>query len=379
MTRAAAITRPDLLKFRLLSEGIAISADARIRLDELRGERDLTPADYASTTGLILRLEDDVWVNAPFGDFNPEFVHSPQSQLRLDESGAFRVECDEMSSRAWVWLPPRYHGRRLSCGLPANDFVFTHGDRVRLAPIGGCALGCRFCGISYEDDYRLKPVGAMIEALRLALSDPLQPARHVLISGGTPVPSDVPYLRAVYERVLEAFPEVDVDIMMGPVEGLFDLGRLKELGLNELSVNIELVNHEISRELMPQKHRWGMDRYLALISQAAEVLGPGKVRSMLLVGLEPAEDTLAGVRAVLDAGGTPVLSPFRPDGATPLRGVAPLSAQDLLTIYTEAADMARQVGTQLGPTCPPCTHNTLTLVRPGRGEASYRYPAPVLV
>jgi len=379
VTQIAILTDPELLKFRLLAEGMAISDEARVRLDELRGERDLTPADYASTTGLILRLEDDVWVNAPFADHNPEFVRAPRSRLAVDESGRFLVEGDELSSRAWVWLPPRYHGRLLSGGQRANDFVLTHGDRARLAPIGGCALGCRFCGISYHDEYRLKPVDAMIEALELAVSDPLQPARHILISGGTPIPDDVPYLRGVYERVLEAFPDVDVDIMMGPVEGLLNLRGLRDLGLNEMSVNIELVNPEISRELMPQKHRWGMDRYLSLMCEASEALGPGRVRSILMVGLEPAEDTLAGVRAVLDVGGIPVLSPFRPDGATPLRDVAPLPAEELLAIYTDAADLARSAGTQLGPTCPPCTHNTLTLVRPAQGQAAYKYAIPELV
>src|ERR1700722_858431 len=41
---------------------------------EATGQRDLTPADYASTTGLILELDDDVWVNAPIIDYNPNFV-----------------------------------------------------------------------------------------------------------------------------------------------------------------------------------------------------------------------------------------------------------------------------------------------------------------
>ena len=39
--------------------------ESRDRLSELRGQRKPTVADYASTSGIILRLEDDVWVNVP--------------------------------------------------------------------------------------------------------------------------------------------------------------------------------------------------------------------------------------------------------------------------------------------------------------------------
>jgi len=366
------------LKFRLLAEGLTLSPAARSRLDEIRGSRKLTPADYPSTTGVILRLDDNVWVNAPIAEHNQNFVRAPRNVLDVAPDG-FVLRGGDLESPASVWLPPLYHDQDLSTGRPANHFVFTHGDRVRLSPIRGCAMRCTFCNIPYEDPYGTKPVDSMIEALERAFADPLQPAQHILISGGTPIPRDVPFLQQVYERVLLAFPGRHVDIMMAPVDGLFDLPRLKELGLHELSVNIELFNRSVARELMPQKHRQGLARYLAFIAEAARVLGPGRVRSMLMVGLEPPEDTLAGVREILQAGGIPVLSPFRPDPATPLRDVPPLCAEAYEEMFLRATEMAADAGAELGPSCAPCTHNTLTLVRPGHADATPRYPLPTLV
>ncbi len=366
------------LKFRLLAEGVAVSAAARRHLDELRGERKLTPADYASTSGLILRLEDEVWVNAPIGDHNSNFVVAPRCRLDVDEVGFF-VNSADLGSRAAVWLPPRYHDQALSTGRPINDFVFTHGDRVRLAPVGGCAMRCRFCNIPYQDRYEAKPIHEMLEALARAFDDPLQPAHHVLVSGGTPAPRDVPFLRQVYERVLKSFPGRHVDVMMVPIDGLFDLPRLQELGLHELSINIELFDAEVAAQMMPQKHRQGLDLYLGFIERAAEVLGQGRVRSILMVGLEPPEATLAGVRAILGAGGVPVLSPFRPDPATPLRDFIPPTAEAFEEVFLAATELAKSAGVELGPFCPPCTHNTLTLVGRKRGEEAYRYPVPVVV
>lgn len=366
------------LKFRLLAEGVSLSGVARDRLDGLRGERKLTPADYPSTTGLILRLEDEVWVNAPIADYNHNFVVDPRNVLDASPDG-FVVRSGDLESAAAVWLPPLYHDRTLPSGQPANHFVFTHGDRVRLSPIRGCAMRCTFCNIPYEDRYGTKPVDAMLEALERAFSDELQPAHHLLISGGTPIPRDVGFLRDVYERILLRFPDRDVDIMMAPVDGLFDLPRLKALGLHELSINIELFNPEVARALMPQKHQHGLAHYLDFIHEAVSELGPRRVRSMVMVGLEPKEDTLAGVRGVLRAGGIPVLSPFRPDPSTPLRGAKPWSAEAFEDLFLRATEMAAACDAELGPSCPPCTHNTLTLVPREGSPGGHRYPSPTLV
>lgn len=366
------------LKFRLLAEGLAVSSAARSRLDELRGRRKLTPADYSSTSGIILRLEDEVWVNAPIAEHNGNFVHAPRNRLDVTSDG-FVVCSGDLGSAASVWLPPLYHDQPLSTGRPANHFAFTHGDRVRLSPIRGCAMRCAFCNIPFEDRYGTKPVDSMIEALETAFADPLQPAQHILISGGTPVPRDVLFLRDVYERVLLRFPDRQVDIMMVPVDGLFDLPRLKELGLHDLSINVELFNPAVARDLMPQKHRRGFAHYLDFIADAVQVLGEGRVRSMLMVGLEPIEDTLAGVREILQVGGIPVLSPFRPDPSTPLRDRAPLTAEAYEEIFVSATELAEEADVWLGPTCPPCTHNTLTLVRQADARVRRHHPLPALI
>jgi hypothetical protein len=230
-------------------------------------------------------------------------------------------------------------------------------------------MACKFCNIPYEDPYLTKPLDLLIGAARRALEDPLQPARHLLVSGGTPRDGDVPYLRDVYRRVLTEFPDIDVDIMMVPVDGLFDLEELRDLGVHELSINIEVFDQNEARHLMPHKYRQGLDYYLGFIERAAAVLGPGRVRSMLMVGLEDAASALDGVQAIVDAGGVPVLSPFRPDPATPLRDRRPLAADATEQVFLDARTIARAAGGDLGPDCAPCTHNTLALVDPDPAAA----------
>jgi hypothetical protein len=365
------------LKFQLLAEGIEISRLARKALREATSQSDLTPADYASTTGLILQLDDDVWVNAPINDHNPNFVSGSRFVLDYGLDGLY-VHGAGLSSPARFWPPPRYHGQAKQFG-PLNHFVVTHGDRARLSPVRGCAMTCTFCNIPYDDPldvYRTKPIDALLEAARIAIRDDRQPAHHMLISGGTPKRPDFDFMQELYRRVLVEFPDTKVDIMMVPLPGLLDLQLLDKLGVNEISINIEVFSETSAKQVMRNKYNQGLRFYLDFIAQAAEVLGPGRVRSMLMVGLEPMEMTLAGVAAVAQRGGVPVLSPFRPDPATPLRDRKPAGAAELEQTYLRAVDVAASYGTVLGPDCPPCTHNTLSFVAPG---SPYRYHRPVMV
>ena len=372
------LSQAERLKFILLAEGASITPAAEQALNEIVDGGAWSPDDYASTRGLILRLDDDVWVNVPVERYNANFVPGTTMTIDLGADGFF-VHGRGLESSAAFWPPARFHFRRNSEGRPYWHFVVTHGDRARLSPTIGCAMVCDFCNIPFDDTYGgVKPVGPMLDAIQVALTDERQPGRHLLISGGTPGPKHIPVLQQVYESVLRAFPGLAVDIMMVPLPGLFDLPRLDALGVNEFSINLEVFDEGIAKEVMRHKHRQGRHYYLDVLESAAEALGPGRVRSMLMVGIEPAESTLAGVRAILERGCVPVLSPFKPDPVTPLAGSRPPQAAETLDLFLRAAELADRLGGALGPTCPPCTHNTLSFARRDATGAHYDHAIPVL-
>jgi hypothetical protein len=373
------LTDAHLLKFELLDKGLVFSSAAREALAELNHGRSLSPHDYASTSGVILSLEHDVWVNAPIGAYNPNFVTG--TPYRLDFDGTFIVEGAGLTSRASFWPQPVYHGSLGAFG-PLNDYVVTHGDRARLSPVRSCSMICTFCNIPYDDPlavYRLKPIEFLVSAASAAIQDELQPAQHMLISGGTPKPKDVAWMQDFYVAVLSEFPNVQVDLMMVPLPGLFDLPRLAALGLHEISINIELFSRDRAREYTRQKYNQGLDFYLDFIERATSELGPSRVRSMLMVGLEPMADTLAGVRAIAERGGTPVLSPFRPALGTPLSSVKPPDSASMREIYERASDLLQDYQMVLGPDCPPCSHNTLSFAVGHDGKVAYPHQRPLML
>lgn len=355
------LTEKQELKIELFNQGVIVSDQAREAIAGVEG-KPLSTGDYASTNGLALNLGEGIFVNAPFQDLSPNFVREGTTPHHLDfEGGQFFVRSDDKEFKARYIPVAGYYMDRHPGGENYRDIVVTHTDRARISPVEGCSIKCNFCNLPFDYKYRIKDEQDLVDSVRVAVDDPVVPAQHVLISGGTPGRKHFEYENRVYKRVAEEFPGLDVDIMMAPVPGLLDPKTLKGFGINELSINMELWNIEIAEQKARGKWRIGRDNYLKFIAEAVEVFGPGKIRSLLMVGLEPEEDTLRGVQALAERGCDPVLSPFRPDRSTPLALELPPSVALQKEVYQRGRDIVEKYpGVKLGPRCMPCMHNTLT-------------------
>ena len=262
---------------------------------------------------------------------------------------------------------PAFHSQTYVDGgveYPYTNLGVTHTDRVRISPIEGCGMVCKFCNIPYELRYRQKPEEELLRVIEIAKDDVQAPARHVLISGGTPKTADEPWEDAIYESVIEKSP-LPVDIMMTPREDPSYVRRLGEAGINALSINIEVFDPDRAKKLIPSKNRrFGPQGYLDYIESAVEELGVGRVQSLILFGqaIEPLESTLRGVQALVDRGCVPVLSPFRPDPRTPMENDPPSTEEEMRTVYERTVEICEASGNGIkpGPRCVPCHHNTVT-------------------
>jgi len=339
------------LKLDVLERGISVEPSA-LEILTGSGEHQLVEHDYVTTGGLTLVLEDDIYVNAPV-DY--AFCESPAAVL-VHRADGFHLDSDAGSFPARVLPLPSY----LSPKDSAPRGIMTHADRIRVSPIDGCACSCRFC------DWPLIPYATLdtdvlMAGLAVAMQDLSLPPRHVLVSGGTPRPADRPFMDDVYLRAIEASP-VPVDVMLMPRDGTSLVDRLVDAGVFGFSVNIEIFDHATAAALCPNKEHVGLSGYADFISYAVERTGgrgTGRVRSLLLVGLEPPQSTLEGVRFLAELGCDPVLSPFRPAEGTELASTPPASADLMERVYLEGLEIARNHGVVLGPRCIPCQHNTV--------------------
>jgi Radical SAM superfamily len=365
------LTVPQLTKLRLMTEGVFITPAAAHILSLYEANRPLTLADYATTSGVTLQLDADIWVNAPILAHNPNFVSStPAFTLDAEDHSRLVVRDQEVVLSAKPLPVPDYYNERNSSEEYYTSYAITHADRVRISPLEGCGMVCTFCDVPYKAKYRRRRIDGLIDAIKRALADTALPARHVLISGGTPRAEDNDFLKMVYLTVATTFPELEVDIMMVPTPGLLDLPALYGSGIHGLALNLEIFNPEIAKRVMRGKYDLGLPYLLSFIERAAAHFGPGRVRSLLVAGLEPLEDTLKGVEELAKRGCDPVLSPFRPDPATPLRNQPVPSTEFLTRLYLESLEIVARYNVKLGPRCIPCQHNTLTFPD---GSGAYYY------
>lgn len=356
------------LKLELLQYGFEPSDGALLALPQSKfGE--VTHKDYPTTGGLIVVLPGEIYANAPI-----RYDRVGDKKYYLDYEGGFRLKGEGLNLKVQV-LPSAHfalHNTRLETGEPVRDMVAAHGHRVRISPLAGCAYSCRFCNMP-SVLYRLYEREKLDAAFQTALNDPGTTPEHVLISGGAPRPEKGDYrsINAIYEYFPGTYRSLKFDVMLAPRTLNPDqptkrryrhfLGFLKDAGIDALSVNIELFNDEIRRQTAPEKGKIGIDNYLLFLEQAAEIFGGKKVRSVLIVGIEPMEDTLRGVEAIAERGCLPELSPFIPDPAAAMARHERPSVDFLEKLLVEVTRRAQDAGWDIGPFCRACSHNICDL------------------
>lgn len=343
------------IKIACLAGGVRVSPGVLYALSD-EGRHPLTVHEYATTGGLTFILDHDVFINAPFDDW---YCDSAAVELALDDSSLV-LRMGNVAAPIRRLLPlPGYLDVRDSDGRLVSDVCMSHADRIRLSPIAGCAYNCSFCDIPMSR-YERHPAEQLLAAMETALADSALPPRHLLISGGSPGRRDTEYFEQVCTAIVAACP-LPVDIMMASLPDVGFIDRMVDRGVHGFSLNIELFGDDASRVHIRGKHAFARPGFDAFVQRAVDRLGRhGHVRSLILVGLERPEETLAGVEHLAGLGADPVLSPFRPARNTPLHFAEPPAPSLLHDVLQEARTIVARHGVRLGPRCIPCQHNTLT-------------------
>ena len=345
----------EALKIAALTTGMRISAQA---LDHLGGPGRLTLHEYSTTGGIPLRVAG-LDLNAPFDEW---YCESAEITLDIEGDSLFIEHVGHRYDVDAVYPLPAYAGLTDSCGNSFVDVVYTHIDRFRLSPITGCAYDCAFCDLPGR--VRMRPIEQLLEGAEAALADPTLPLRHALISGGSPGPRDEAAFADLMVALVSALaPQIEIDVMMSSGPQTPDLvRRLVDAGVHGLALNIELESTNAAELHIRGKHRRARPHYDATVTAAVELLGAGsgRVRSLILPGLEPVAATLEGVEHIASLGADPVLSPFRPAQGTRLVAESYVEGSVLREVLDGSREIVARHGVALGPRCLPCQHNTLT-------------------
>nr|VFK38237.1 MAG: ATP-grasp domain-containing protein [Candidatus Kentron sp. TC] len=361
------ITRDDVanvakLKFELFSLGITVDQSA---LGQLAGRgHGLTIRDGIAG-GLELLLFDDIHVNVPFKE---SFSFLSPFSLHWSQNDGFSITYGKRRIVSCRVLPlPGYVGKTSSSGNAFVDIGQIFTDRLGVYPFRSCAYNarnkkaCKFCEIGYQTPLAPVPIDDLSELVDECLSDRKSQIRHILVSGGVPSKQRWSYLVDSIKRI-RVLTDMPIYQMLEPPEDMSRIEELKHAGVDEVGFNLELFNREIAERLMPGKGLVSLQKYVDTLKRAKELWPEfGAVRSLLIVGLEPLEDTLQGVEELADLGVMPILSPFRPVPGTELAHRVPPTGEFMYQAWDASQRICDQRGITLGPLCVACQNNTITV------------------
>lgn len=355
------------LKFELLEKGLRLSHRAQ---ECLRDKKGPIRTRSGASGGLDIVLPKNVHVNVPVVE-----AFASSSQLVLDlENGDFVIRKNQNIICSVELQPiPSYYSLYTSDGISMVKVgQMCSGDRFCYGMTGPYCFfwkrerRCHYCtiGLNSKSDASQKTIGNLLETLSYAVNDPLIPAKHVLVGGGTPDGDDMGALLAadICRAIKKRFEHLKCYVMISaPLKDKY-IDVLFDSGADELGMNIELYSDESWETYIPGKNKFiGKKRYFDALDYSVKKFGPINTRSLIITGIEKAEYTIEGAKKLASMGVMPILSPFRPLTGSLLENHQGFSHEINWDIFVKVASEVAKYNIPVGPTCIPCQNNVLAL------------------
>ena len=342
------------LKIALINQGVVLTESIKHYLSNNGGLRE----GVYNAVDIFMK---DIVVNSAI---RVKFTALSPFNIRMVSGKMVLYCCDEAVVDIDIQEADVLGKKMTSSGTKVKDICLLATDRVRIqhstnCHFKRCGVGCEFCEVeNHEFSFKMQDIQ---DAIDLYIDSPYE-FRHFLIGGRTDAwerESDEIIEIATYINQRGSWP---IYVMCIPPREKDVLRQFYDVNITELALNIEIWDSALARKWMPGKGAIPRERYLEMLEYATSLWGKqGAVRSSFIVGLEPEESLLAGVRAVCRIGVAPILSVFRPIPGTKGENYTPPTNEQLLSIYKKSQDICNEYGLELGPKCISCQNNTLSM------------------
>lgn len=291
---------------------------------------------------------------------------SPYTLFRDEANDNIFIKGKEIEPVKVELIPEgKYYGIQLSDGTLMEKIGTFQTDRVRISAYKGCHFvsngeGCKFCEVSQvKTQYknRLEHISELIQHSELHE----ERIKHYLISGGTPPEDGWGHFIDVC-RIVRENSAKPIYAMFSPPPSLDIIKQIVDIRVQDIAINIEIFNSNVSAKIIKGKNKIGIDRYFEALEYAVSFMGnKGNVKSLLIVGIENYSDTLTCVEELAKRGVMPILSIFKPIKGTPLENYPKPLKEDLVNVWENAQNICEKYTLTLGPLCKCCQNNTLTI------------------
>ena len=353
---------PDLVA-RLMCYGIRASSSARADLENSgaveRGFIHGAVVMLGSTRNIVnTSIIDDSYSDDPRA-----------ASLTVDDKGRFWIHDQSRKYYAqFLEVPP--FATELVEQVPIHDYVRLHSPSTLFAtPVRQCAYiaagrPCLFCTFEPGRVRRLSPQG-----FEYTLQEYKRWKPHIAslaIGGGSPNMTDFGtryYAELATRARMLGIQNTSIEIVPAR-DDLTWIAFAHHSAVDAIITSIEIWDDQRRSELCLGKSEISKSTYLRRWNQAIEILGPGMVSSVLLVGLEALDSTLRGAERMVNEGVVPTLIPYRPYDSSPLGPQQPVDHEDYLMLSRAVAGMlhAARLQPESQPGCTSCGGCSLELI-----------------
>lgn len=145
-----------------------------------------------------------------------------------------------------------------------------------------------------------------------------------------------------------------------PCNDINILLQMKKAGVTEIAFNIEIFNRDYAKLIMPGKGAIPLQYYIEALEKAVSIWGnTGKVRSIILIGIDEEDVLLSGIEQLCKIGVTPILSYLYALPETPMERYIGPSELDVQSLYYKILKICQDYDITLGPDCSLCQCNII--------------------
>ena len=341
-------------KFALLNHGVTLTTEAFHYVQKFGTIKDAV-FDAIDIT-IFEKLKVNVPISCKFNSLSPFTI------TVIDKILVLLYEGEILSEVQIDLIPNCLINKKTSSGIPYEAIINIATDRIRINPAPVCIfkreeISCHFCNLPKQNEHY--NINDIMEVIDYCLEN--VEFRHFLIGGGTYS------LEGGWNIIIEISQYIrnkcskDIYLMSIPPKDLTILDRLKKSGITEIAFNIEIFNPTLRKLLMPGKGNIPLERYFTAFEHAVKLWGnSGKVRSLLIYGLDNDDCFLSGINKLCALGVEPIVSIFRPLSGTILENENPPVTSDIFSIYEKCRCITGNYSLILGPDCVECQNNTLS-------------------
>ncbi len=320
------------IKAGLLCRGVRVNSDTYLQLTQ---KPYLIEKGFVHSPNILLSgIPVNACINEGFCGDSPYSILGEDGVFNLLEDDEYLIDVKFLKLEPWCFDQIE--------GITVGEFIRPHSsDCIGFWPNQLCALTekCQFCNLRNGKPILAPELAAKMVCHALTFN----PNYDLALGGGVyhSFEENIAYFSKIANIVKREFPKTQISLETVPPIDLESLVTYKENGIDSLIMNLEIFDEELRKEICPQKSTISVEHYFSAFKKGLEIFGPGKISSVLIVGLQPDEDVRKAAKKMIDLGVIPTLMPFQPLDRTPLENHSVTNVDSYLNLSRFVADQLK--------------------------------------